>query len=364
MIVPPSGDCQKSGLDEGGGSGLRVSSGKGIGVAWLVAALAFWLMCGVPTPTTAHEVRPALVQIVETGRGDYDVTWKQPVVGDMALHLAPHLSSGVLERAPDSQADAPGFLARTWRIRAGPPLDGQTLSIEGLPQSVTDVLLRVTTADGRTVSDVIRPAEPSRHLAVAGPRGLRVPAYVSLGFAHILTGADHLLFVLGLLLLIGPSWRLVEAVTAFTAAHSLTLALAALGFVRFPSAIIEALVALSIVFVACELARPADATPTLARRRPWLIAFGFGLLHGLAFAGALSQVGLPAGAAPQALFLFNVGVEIGQLLFIAAALGVIQLLRLARPRLAFVSDGLARLAPAYAIGGAAAFWLFERIAAV
>jgi hypothetical protein len=330
----------------------------------LAALLLLLLAILAPWPASAHEVRPALVQIVETGPGAYEVTWKQPVVGDMALRLTPHLSSGVLDRPPSGEADAPGFLVRSWQVRGGPPLDGQTLTIEGLSQSVTDVLLRVTTADGRTINDVIRPAAPSRRLALAAPRGLRVPAYVALGIEHILTGVDHLMFVLGLLLLIGPSWRLVKAVTAFTAAHSLTLALAALGFVRFPSAIIEALVALSIVFVACELARPADAPQTLTRRHPWLIAFAFGLLHGLAFAGALSQVGLPPGAEPQALFLFNVGVEIGQLTFIAAALGVMALLRLARPRLGFVSAGVARLAPAYAIGGAAAFWLIERIAAV
>jgi hypothetical protein len=317
-----------------------------------------------PWRALAHEVRPALIQIVETGPGAYDVTWKQPVVGDMALRLAPHLSSGVLDRPPSGEADAPGFLVRTWQVRGGPALDGQTLSVEGLPQSVTDVLLRVTTADGRTISDVMRPAQPSRRLALSAPKGLRVPAYVTLGIEHILTGVDHLMFVLGLLLLIGPSWRLVKAITAFTLAHSITLALAALGFVRFPSAIIEALVALSIVFVASELARPADAPQTLARRHPWLIAFSFGLLHGLAFAGALAQVGLPPGAEPRALFLFNVGVEIGQLTFIAAALGVMALVRQLSPRLASETGVFARLAPAYAIGGAAAFWLIERIAAV
>ncbi|MBW8815979.1 MAG: HupE/UreJ family protein [Caulobacterales bacterium] len=329
---------------------------------WLLLGL-LWSLLSL-SAAVAHEVRPALVQIVETAPGSYDVTWKQPVVGDMALRLAPHLSSGVLDRPPTGEADAPGFLVRTWQVRGGPPLDGQTLSVEGLAQSVTDVLLRVTTADGRTVNDVLRPAAPSRRLALAAPQGLRVPAYVSLGIEHILTGVDHLLFVLGLLLLIGPSWRLVKAITAFTAAHSITLALAALGIVHFPAAIIEALVALSIVFVACELARPADAPPTLTRRHPWVIAFAFGLLHGLAFAGALSQVGLPPGAAPQALFLFNVGVEIGQLTFIGAALAVMAFIRRVRPRLGFVGDGLARVAPAYGIGGAAAFWLIERIAAV
>ena len=201
-------------------------------------------------------------------------------------------------------------------------------------------------------------------LALAGPRGLAVPAYLALGVQHILTGVDHLMFVLGLLLLIGPTWQLVKTVSAFTVAHSLTLALAALGFLHFPSAVIEALVALSIVFVACELVRPADAPPTLTRRRPWLIAFIFGLLHGLAFAGALAEVGLPGGAAPQALFLFNVGVEIGQLLFIGAALAAIAGLRALGRALKFDAPAFARVAPAYVIGGSAAAWLIERVFAV
>jgi hypothetical protein len=326
--------------------------------------LALLLAIIAPRSASAHEVRPALIQISETAPGRYDVTWKQPVVGDMAIHLVPHLSSGVLDRAPASETGTDGFLVRTWHVRGGPPLDGQTVTIEGLQLTVTDVLLRVTTADGKTFNEVIRPADPSRKLALTAPKGLRVPAYLRLGVEHILTGADHLMFVLGLLLLVGPNWRLVKAISAFTVAHSLTLALAALGFVHFPTAIIEALVALSIVFVACELVPVAGRPETLTHRHPWLIAFTFGLLHGLAFAGALAQVGLPQGAAPQALFLFNVGVEIGQLLFIAAALAVIALVRLARRRLALDSTAFARVTPAYIIGGSAAFWLIERIFAV
>jgi hypothetical protein len=201
-------------------------------------------------------------------------------------------------------------------------------------------------------------------LALAAPRGLKIPAYVTLGVGHILTGFDHLMFVLGLLLLIGPNWRLVKAVTAFTVAHSLTLALAALGFVHFPSAIIEALVALSIVFVACELVPLPGRPETLTHRHPWLIAFTFGLLHGLAFAGALAEVGLPKGAEPAALFLFNVGVEIGQLTFIAVAIGAIWALRWLRKRLPAITPEFARVAPAYVIGSCAAFWLIERIFAV
>jgi hypothetical protein len=317
-----------------------------------------------PRLAAAHEVRPALIQITEMRPGTYDVVWKQPMVGDLTIHMVPHLSSGAIDRPADAEDVQPGYVIRTWRVKGAPPLDGQTVSVEGLSLTVTDVLLRITTADGKVVNDVLRPADPSRVLALAAPKGLHLPAYTRLGIMHILTGFDHLMFVLGLLLLIGPSWRLVKAVSAFTVAHSITLALAALGFVHFPSAVIEAMVALSIVFVACELVPVPGRPESLTRRFPWLIAFTFGLLHGLAFAGALAEVGLPAGEEPAALFLFNVGVEIGQLMFIAVALAAILALRWLRARLPWDSAAFARVAPAYVIGGCSAFWLIQRVFAV
>ena len=331
----------------------------------LVRLAVLGLLLGGTAPAAAHEVRPALVQIVETAPGDYDVTWKRPVVGDMALRLAPHLSGGSLGTPPTGEQAAPGYVTRVWRVRGGPPLDGQTLRIEGLDQSVTDVLVRVSTHDGQAIDLVVRPADPAVRLDLSPAGGIAVPGYLKLGVEHILSGLDHLLFVFGLLLLIGPNWRLVKAVTAFTLAHSVTLALAALGYLRFPSAAIEALVALSILFVAVELARPQspDPTcpdPTLARRRPWMIAFLFGLLHGMAFAGVLADIGLPPGAAPQALLLFNVGVEIGQLAFIATVLAAMAIFRALSRRTAWTPPAWAASAPAYAIGGLSAYWLIER----
>jgi hypothetical protein len=364
MIVLIVDDCQKLTLAWRGVEGLRRRGIVQGAVVRLLTAFALALLFIAPRAALAHEVRPALIQITETGPGAYEVVWKQPMVGDMTIHMVPHLSSGVIDKEPSSESSAPGFVVRTWRVTGGPPLDGQTVSIEGLQQTVTDVLMRVTTANGTVINDVIKPADPERKLALAAPKGLRIPAYVTLGIEHILTGVDHLMFVLGLLLLIGPNWRLVKAVSAFTVAHSITLALAALGFVHFPSAIIEALVALSIVFVACELVPLPGRPETLTHRHPWLIAFTFGLLHGLAFAGALAEVGLPKGAEPQALLLFNVGVEIGQLMFIGVALAAIWLLRQVRRRLPFDSAVFARVAPAYVIGSCAAFWLIERIFAV
>jgi hydrogenase/urease accessory protein HupE len=323
-----------------------------------LALLFAWMLAA--GGASAHEVRPALVQIKETGPAAYEITWKRPVVGDLALRLAPRLSGGALKADPVSQQLAPGYITQTWRITSGPPLDGQTLEIDGLAQSVTDVLVRITLTDGTSLDHVIRPSEPRLVLDLTPAQGIAVPGYLRLGVEHILAGIDHLLFVLGLLLLIGPNWRLVKAVTAFTAAHSITLALAALGYITFPSAAIEALVALSILFVALELMPSARARPTLAQRRPWVIAFLFGLLHGMAFAGVLADIGLPPGEAPQALLLFNVGVEVGQLIFIGGVLALMWTWRRLARRFTWRPPAWGALAPAYLIGTLSAYWLIER----
>ncbi len=327
---------------------------------WLAALT---VLLGWALPAAAHEVRPALVQILEQGPGDYEVTWKRPVVGDMALRLVPHLSGGALAKPPTTEQSAPGYHTRIWRVRGGPPLDGQTLRIEGLEQSVTDVLVRVTTRDGGRIDQVLRPVQPTLVLDLSPPEGLAVPGYLKLGVEHILTGFDHLLFVFGLLLLIGANGRLVKAITAFTVAHSLTLALAALGYISFPSAAIEALVALSILFVAVEVIGARRGARTLAGRRPWVVAFLFGLLHGMAFAGVLSDIGLPPGATVEALLMFNLGVELGQLVFIAAALLAMAGLRAAARRIAWRPPAWAAMAPAYLVGGLSAYWLIERTVA-
>jgi hypothetical protein len=316
-------------------------------------------------PSLAHEIRPAALQITETTPGTYEAVWKQPAVGNMAIRLAPHLSSGSLDKEPTAQSLEPGKIIKRWSVKGGAPLDQQTLTVEGLSESVTDVLVSVTSPSGKTITAVLRPSAPSMVLGLSGPKGLSTPAYLRLGFEHILTGFDHLLFVLGLLLLVGTNWKILQTVTAFTVAHSITLALAALGLVQVPSALIEALIALSIMFVAYELIPRKDGSSTLTRQKPWLVAFMFGLLHGLAFAGTLSSVGLPAGSAVPALLLFNVGVEIGQMVFIALAVGVIIVLRRVSHHLPASYGAVSTYGPAYVIGGLASFWLIERtIAAV
>jgi hydrogenase/urease accessory protein HupE len=315
---------------------------------------------------SAHEVRPAYLQIRQDAPDHFVISWKQPAMGRTAIRLIPHLSLGWLETAPAGELITPGFLLRTWQVRAPASnvLSGCTVRIEGLERTITDALVSVRLADGRSFDTILKPDRTSVQLTFQHTRSLAARAYFQLGVEHILTGIDHLMFVLGLLLLVGFHWRLVKAITAFTVAHSITLAVSAVGIVHVPSTAIEALVALSIVFVASELINQKQGRNSLAARHPWLIAFIFGLLHGFAFAGALAEVGLPQGAIALSLLLFNLGVEVGQLLFVGAALVVILALRRMWSRLPVHWYGPIERIPPYAIGSFAAFWFLERIAAV
>jgi hypothetical protein len=252
-----------------------------------------------------------------------------------------------------------GAAVRFLRIDCGAAgLGGATIAVDGLAGRAAEGLVRVAWADGRTASGVLRPGGDA-FVVPGDPGGSRAAVaggYLRLGMAHILAGADHLAFLAGLLLLVG-GWRaLVATVTAFTLAHSLTLAAATLAVVAPPSAPVEALIAASILLVAAELARPPGAPPTLARRRPWLVAFAFGLLHGLGFAGALAEAGLPRDHLPLALLAFNLGVEAGQLAFVAACLPALALARRVGAGRAWV-----RLGPAYVLGSLAAAWLLDRL---
>jgi hypothetical protein len=242
-------------------------------------------------------------------------------------------------------------------------LAGKEFTVSGLPQTQTDVLLRVDYLDGSSSNQRLTPDAPSALIPERPSTFEVVRTYLVLGVEHILLGIDHLLFVLALLLLVNGVGRLVATVTAFTVAHSITLGAATLGFVHVPSAPVEAIIALSILFLASELARRrivpgggGDDAANLATRFPWLVAFAFGLLHGFGFAGALSEVGVPQQAVPLALLFFNVGVELGQLLFIAAVFGLAWLVSLTAVRV----PQIWQRAVAYGIGSVAAFWVVER----
>src|SRR5436190_8843380 len=237
------------------------------------------------------------------------------------------------------------------------------LPIAGLTATVTDVLVRLERLDGSTQVTRLTPAAPS-FIVEAAPRAMQVAAtYLKLGVEHILLGIDHLLFVLALLILVKGARRLIETVTALTIAHSLTLAGATLGFVNVPGPPIEAAIALSIVFVASEIIHSRQGKAGLTERFPWVVAFSFGLLHGFGFASALSEIGLPQSAIPVALLFFNVGVELGQLFFIASVFVVIALARRGMRRSGVSQPAWAWRVPPYAIGSIAMFWVIQRIAA-
>jgi len=306
----------------------------------------------------AHEVRPAFLEVNERADGLVDVLWKQPAAGSLAIRLVPHISGGLLERAPTSVSTAPNFEIRAWHgLKPGSQgVDGRTITIEGLDRTITDVLVAVTLKNGDAVQEVLRPQNPSLTLHIA-KTGLAVPAYLTLGIEHILTGIDHLSFVLGLLLLVRGRLALLKTITAFTIAHSITLAATTLHVITVQPSLIEALVAFSILFVAVELVHLYQGREGLTVRYPWLIAFTFGLLHGSAFAGALKEIGLPPNDIPLSLLLFNVGVELGQLLFVAAAMGVIWLIS----KLPRALPAWTRWVPPYAIGSFSGFWFLERL---
>jgi hydrogenase/urease accessory protein HupE len=305
----------------------------------------------------AHEVRPAYLQITEVSPHTYDVLWKQPTLGTVAVRLVPHLSNGWLETDPNATEAAAGFIIKRWRNLQSTGLDGVSVRIEGLERTITDVLVSVTLLTGSNVQTILKPIAPDVVLDFHEHTGLATFSYLQLGIEHILTGIDHLLFVLGLLLLVASRWTLLKTLTAFTLAHSVTLAGTALGWITVQPQLIEALVALSIVFLAVELVYLYRGRPHLTARYPWLIAFAFGLLHGCAFAGALAQVGLPHNAIAAALLLFNLGVEAGQILFVAVVLGALWLLHSVRPSWPVWTRWLAP----YAIGSCAMFWLLQRV---
>ncbi len=320
---------------------------------WLALALLLWL--GLSPPVQAHRFAPALLELEETGSSSAAVRWKQPAVRVQGSRLRPVLPAdceGIGK--PRVERQGTGMEAR-WEIACPNGVVGKTIGVEGIASSRADVLLRVKLMDGRSVRHVLTPDQPNFTIPEHESGFTVLTTYATLGMEHILTGFDHLLFVLGLTLLVRGWRRLLWTITAFTVGHSATLALAVLGWIHVPPGPVEVGIAFSIFVLAVELARPQDRS--VLRAYPWFMAGVFGLLHGLGFAGALAEVGLPEGEIPLALFSFNVGIEIGQIAFVLAVLiawGLLRkLLKINWPR-------FAQLTPAYVIGSLAAFWVFER----
>lgn len=306
----------------------------------------------------AHEIRPGLLDIKERETGWFEVTWKVPMRGDRVLGVLPVLPEALELLGTPTVETIPGAQIQRATYRSNSEsLTGQTIVIEGLSALQTDVLLAIEFADGVRHTAILRPGAPEYTIPLRASKWEVAVSYWRMGVVHILEGIDHLLFVLALLLIVSGIKPVVMAVTAFTVAHSITLALATLGLVHVPPKPTEAIIALSIVFLAAEIVHKRQGRVGLTERYPWLIAFIFGLFHGLGFAGALTEIGVPQHEVPLALFTFNVGVETGQLLFIAAVLGLTAMLK----RLPLTAPaGAWRLLP-YSIGGLAAFWTIERV---
>jgi hydrogenase/urease accessory protein HupE len=325
--------------------------------AWLAAAL---LAVGL-APASAHELQPGFLELREAESGRFDVLWKLPSLGtsDVRMPLLPVFPERCRPLG-DARSERVGtawvFVAR---IECAGGLAGQTIAVEGLEAFSTDVLVRVQHADGAVETHVLKPVQPSVTLRAAGsdaPRG--VLAYLYLGVEHILLGLDHLLFVLGLLLIVRDRWMLVKTVTAFTVAHSITLAVATFGIATVPPLPLNAAIALSILFLGPEIVRRWRGETSFTIRHPWVVAFAFGLLHGFGFASGLAQLGLPRGEIPLALLLFNIGVELGQLAFVL----VIMLLERAFRQLQIHWPILVQRLPGYAVGTLGAFWTIQRVA--
>jgi hydrogenase/urease accessory protein HupE len=306
-------------------------------------------------PAGAHEVRPAYLRIQQVADERFDLLWRVPARGDLRLSIYVALPDHCKDAGQRLAWNAEGTWIERWTAVCPGGLFGHRVRIDGLSSTVIDALARIERLDGTTQVARLTPAEPAFDVTAAESAWQVARTYTVLGVEHILLGIDHLLFVLALLMLVPSMRMLVWTITSFTLAHSLTLAAATLGWVHVPQAPVEAVIALSILFVAMEIVHWRQGRPGITRRWPWLVAFTFGLLHGFGFAGALSEIGLPEHAIPLALLVFNVGVDLGQLAFI----GAVVVLSLALKRFAW-PDWAWRV-PVYLIGSLAAFWTIERI---
>ena len=307
--------------------------------------------------THAHEVRPGFLEISEREQGLFDVKWKVPKRGDATLAIKPILPDNLKKVGLSSSYSIPGAWVEQSTYESDSPILGKTISINGLNAVQTDVLLQINMIDGTSYSAILKPNSPSYDIPLEPTKYGVALSYWEMGLIHILEGFDHLLFLLAIMLIITGLGNLLKTITAFTVAHSITLGLAALGFVNVPVAPTEAVISLSIVFLAVEVVRDKMGKKTITRSYPWIVAFIFGLFHGLGFANALFEIGLPQNSIPLALLMFNVGVETGQIIFLLVVLIFLSILRRVN---IYWPKGTWRLAP-YTIGGIAGFWTIQRI---
>jgi hydrogenase/urease accessory protein HupE len=307
----------------------------------------------------AHEARPAYLEIKETAPGQFHVLWRTPVLSGMRMPIVLKLPEDIKNLQEPTVEELADSLVERRVIDAGPTgLAGKRIEFVGLQASITDVLVRVEMLDGRNYTTIVRPSQAWLEIAASQSRLQVAGAFMVQGIRHILFGADHLLFVLGLLLIVKNRWMLLKTVTAFTCAHSITLAIATLGYAEAPMIPLNAAIALSILFLGPEIVKSWRGETSFTIRHPWVVAFAFGLLHGFGFASALTSAGLPRHELPLALLSFNVGVEIGQVSFVALILLLersFRLLEIRWPR-------WAQAMPGYTVGSLGAFWTWQRLA--
>ena len=322
--------------------------------------LCAWTALAVST-ASAHETRPAYLEIKETSSGRFLVLWRTPLMAGMRLPVVLELPDNVRSlQEPSVQELSDSRVERRW-IDSGPDgLAGKRIEFKGLEMTIADVLVRVDMLDGRKWTTIVHPSQPWMEVEPSQSWTRSIATYCVLGIEHILYGIDHLLFVLGLMLLVRDVRSLVKTITAFTVAHSITLGAAALGVIHVETAPVEATIALSILFLAAELVRAQRGESGLAQRAPWIVAFAFGLLHGLGFASTLGKMGIPHLEIPIALLLFNAGVEIGQLGFVLVFIGFTRSLETLEIRWPNWTYSL----PAYSIGAFAALTFLQRVEAI
>ena len=305
----------------------------------------------------AHEARPAYLEIAETAPNQFKILWRTPVLAGMRLPIVLMISGTKNLKDPTFEELSDSHVERR-TIDASPNgLAGKRIEFVGLQLTITDVLVRVQMLDGRKWTAIARPSQPWVEIGASQTWPEVAANYIVEGIRHILFGADHMLFVLGLLLIVRDRWMLLKTVSAFTVAHSITLAIATLGYAEVPTLPLNAAIALSILFLGPEIARSWRGETSFTIEHPWVVAFAFGLLHGFGFASALTSAGLPRHELPLALVSFNLGVELGQVGFIGIILALessFHVLEVRWPR-------WVQMLPGYIVGSLGAFWIVQRV---
>jgi len=304
----------------------------------------------------ADELRPGYLELTQQSAADWKLVWKAPILGGLATRAEPLLPEFCRLQFETPRLSGPAIVA-IGKVTCSQPLDGATVGLRGMEPGSTDALLRIAPLGRPVQTERLVPGASSVVVSAVPDRWQVARTYFVIGVEHIVAGFDHLLFVVALVLLLQKGWSVVAAATAFTLAHSITLAGTTLGLFGLPQAPVEATIALSIVFLAVEITKVRPEQPRLSERLPWLVAFLFGLLHGFGFAGALREIGLPESDLPIALLMFNLGVEAGQMIIIAATAAVLAALTRFAPR----ARRPVIVASTYAIGAIASFWFIERI---